>query len=131
MSGWSGWESAPQTTSDKKISNRTSSNYSTSSQKSKEKFSSKYYFIFIASQIHKYILYLLILFFILFSLFDFGLLFIDLGPMWNFFNKNAIESSYKLTSILPSIFCFQGYFFNSLEKDSILNYFYLVYLEVR
>ena len=117
-------------TSDKNISNRTSSNYSTSSQKSKEKFSSKYYFIFIASQIHKYILYLLILFFILFSLFDFGLLFIDLGPMWNFFNKNAIKSSYKLTSILPSIFCFQGYFFNSLEKDSILNYFYLVYQEV-
>ena len=50
--------------------------------------------------------------------------------MWNFFNKNAIETSYKLTSILPSVFCFQGYFFNSLEKDSILNYFYLVYQEV-
>ena len=116
-------------------SNCSSSYYSTSSDqsrkmKNKVELSSKYYFIFIASQIHKYILYLLILFFILFSLFDFGLLFIDLGPMWNFFNKNAIDSSYKLTSILPSIFCFQGYFFNSLEKDSILNYFYLVYQEV-
>ena len=114
---------------------KSSSFYSSSSEKSikikdKLKLSSKYYFLFIAYQFHKYILYLLILFFILFSLFDFGLLFIDLGPMWNFFNQNAIESSKKLTSILPSLFCFQGYFLNSLEKDSILNYFYLVYQEV-
>ena len=116
-------------------SKSTSSFYSNSSEKSKKrkdklKIPSKYYFLFISSQIHKYILYLLILFFILFSLFDFGLLFIDLGPMWNFFNKNVIEPSKKLTSILPSLFCFQGYFLNSLEKDSILNYFYLLYQEV-
>ena len=116
-------------------SKTTSSFYSSSSERSRKikeklKLPSKYYFLFIASQIHKYILYLLILFFILFSLFDFGLLFIDLGPMWNFFNKNVIDPSKKLTSILPSLICFQGYFLNSLEKDSILNYFYLVYQEV-
>ena len=90
----------------------------------------KYLFLFIGSQLHKYILYLLILFFILYSFFDFALLFIDLGPMWSLFNKLLIESSHKFSSIFPSIFCFQGYFTSSLNKDSILNYFHLAYQEV-
>ena len=90
----------------------------------------KYFFLFFASQIHKYILYLLILFFILFSLFDFALIFIDLGPMWNFFKENMIDSSINIPSIIPSIFGFQGYFYNHLDKDSILNFFYLVYQEI-
>ena len=115
-------------------SSRTSSYYDSSSEynKKKAKFNIpiKYYFLFIASQLHKFILYLLILFFILFSLFNFALIFIDLGPMWNFFNNNVIETSKNFWSIFPSLFCFQGYFLNSLNKDSILNYFYLVYQEV-
>ena len=124
------------TLEDKNNENKSRSNsyYSASvySNRNREKLniSFKYYFLFIGTQIHKYILYLLILFFILFSLFDFALLFIDLGPMWNLFKKKMIEPSLKVLSLLPSLFCFQGYFLNDLEKDSILNYFYIVYQEV-
>ena len=50
--------------------------------------------------------------------------------MWNLFKKKMINSSLKVLSLLPSLFCFQGYFLNNLEKDCILNYFYLVYQEV-
>ena len=118
------------------IDNSKSSSYyesmSERSKKTREEFliPYKYYFLFLGSQIHKYILYLLILFFILYSLYDFALLFIDLGPMWSFFNKLMIETSHNFSSIFFSIFCLQGYFFSPLNKDSILNYFHLVYQEV-
>ena len=109
-----------------------SSSVDSSVKKRRKKYniSFKYYFLFIGSQAHKYILYILVLFFILYSLFDFALFFIDLGPMWTFFNKNMIESSLNFSEIFFSIICFQGYFINSLNKDSILNYFYLVYQEI-
>ena len=114
---------------------KSSSNNDSSSERSKKKKESllipyKYLFLFIGSQLHKYILYLLILFFILYSVFDFALMFIDLGPMWSLFNKLLIETSHNFSSIFPSILCFQGYFTSSLNKDSILNYFHLAYQEV-
>ena len=119
------------------MNSKSSSSYYNSSssvisEKKREKYklSFKYYFLFLASQLHKYILYLIILFFILYSLFDFALIFIDLGPMWSFFNKIMIESSLNFKDIFLSVICFQGYFINSLNKDSILNYFYLVYQEI-
>ena len=120
------------------MNSRSSSSYynsssSVASEKKREKYkiSFKYYFLFLASQIHKYILYLLILFIILYSIYDFALIFIDLGPMWTFFKKNMIDSSLNIKDIFLSVICFQGYFINnSLNKDSILNYFYLVYQEV-
>ena len=118
------------------ILSRTSSNNDSSSsittKKKKDKYilPFKYLFLFIFSQIHKYIIYLLILFFILYSLYDFALMFIDLGPMWIFYNKLMIEPSKDLINILLSSICFHGYFLNYLNKDSILNYFSLVYQEV-
>ena len=90
----------------------------------------KYYFLFLFSQVHKYILYLLFIFYILFSLYDFALIFIDLGPMWAFFNNLLIKTSINFVSIVSSFFCFQGYFIKNFNKDSLLNYFWLLYQEV-
>ena len=111
-------------------SNHISSSLNTSKILEKYSIPFKYYFLFLFSQVHKYILYLLFIFFILFSLYDFALIFIDLGPMWAFFNNLLIKTSINFVSIISSFFCFQGYFIKNFNKDSLLNYFWLLYQEV-
>jgi len=101
-----------------------------STKREKFKVPSKYYFLFIASQLHKYILYLLVLLFILYSIYDVNLLFNDIGPMWKFFHDLMIEPSRSWNNLVPSLFCLPGFFLTTEERDIILNYFYLVYQEV-
>ena len=89
-------------------------------------------FIFISYQIHKYILYLLMLAFFLFSFYESFSFLHGTGPVWDFFNQLMIEPSYKLKKLIPLLFGFQGYLINFFRNDkfSILNYFNLVYQEI-
>jgi hypothetical protein len=118
--------------SNSSMNSKNSCNSSSSTIKKKEKFKipPKYYFLFIASQFHKYILYLLVLFFMLYSIYDVNLLFNDIGPMWKFFQDLMIAPSRSLNNLIPSLFCLQGFVFTTEERDILLNYFYLVYQEV-
>ena len=90
----------------------------------------KYLFLFIASQLNKYFLYLLIILFIVYSLFDVGLFFVGVGPLWNFFNEKIIKTSIKSESIIPAVFCYQCSFINKYSIDSIFAYYFLIYQEV-
>ena len=113
---------------------KTAINEDNNSNKNKKKkdiylISFKYYFLFVGYQLHKYILYFIMLLYFLFSLYELGSVFIDLGPMWVFFDKRMIKSSYTFKALFSSFFCFQDNFLNT-DRDSILNYFYLIYQEV-
>ena len=107
-----------------------STKYSKKTTRIKTEVPLKYLFWFIGSQIHKYILYLLIIFFTLFSLYDFVIFFIELGPMWNFFKQKLIDSSTDFINVLRGILCLQGNFFFNFNVDSIYTYFYLIYQEI-
>ena len=90
----------------------------------------KYLFLFMASQIYKYFLYLLIILFIVYSLFDVAAVFVEIGPLWNFFRDKVIETSLEYKSIIPAIFCYQFNFIYKYEIDSIFAYYFLIYQEV-
>ena len=90
----------------------------------------KYYFLFFATQINKYFLYLLIVCFILFSLYDFSVFFTGVGPLWNFFKNKMIDSSTKIESLIPALFCLQGNFYLKYNIDSLFTYYYLIYQEI-
>jgi hypothetical protein len=64
----------------------------------------KYLFIFFGYQLHKYILYLLSIFFFLFSFYEVISFFHGEGPILNYFQKNIIEPSYKIQNIFFLLF---------------------------
>ena len=82
------------------------------------------------SQFNKYILYLLIIFFILYSLYDIARYFIGIGPLWFFFRMKVIKTSLDLVSLIPAVFCYQFNFFNKYDVDSLFTYYFLIYQEV-
>ena len=90
----------------------------------------KYYFLFFANQINKYFLYILIVFFILYSLYDFSVFFIGIGPLWNFFKNKMIDTSTETESLIPALFCLQGNFYFKYDIDSLFTYYFLIYQEV-
>ena len=90
----------------------------------------KYLFLFMASQLNKYFLYLLIILFIVYSLFDVGMFFAGIGPLWNFFYEKIIKTSLKRESLIPALFCYQCSFTNKYNIDSIFAYYFLIYQEV-
>ena len=92
----------------------------------------KYYFIFLGYQLHKYLIYLLIVFFVLYSLFDLVCSLLNYGPMWKIFKKKLINPSIDSFSSLLSIFGFQSYFFGEIseQRQSILYYLYLLRQEI-
>ena len=89
-------------------------------------------FIFIGYQLHKYILYILMITFFLFSFYGSISFLHGPGPVWDFFNQKMIEPSYQIKHIIPLLFGFQGYLLSFIRNDkfSILNYFNLVYQEI-
>jgi hypothetical protein len=101
--------------SNSSMNSRNSCNNSSSTIKKREKFKIpfKYYFLFIVSQFHKYILYLLVLFFMLYSIYDVNLLFNDIGPMWKFFHDLMIAPSRSWNNLIPSLLCLQGFVFTT------------------
>ena len=92
----------------------------------------KYLYIFIGYQIHKYILYLLIISFFLFSFYEVVSYFHGPGLVWDYFNQKMIEPSFKIEKLIPLLFGLQGYILTFIikEKISILNYFNIVYQEI-
>ena len=90
----------------------------------------KYYFLFLLKQIHKYILYLLLISFTLFSLYDVLIILTERGPQWTLFNKKIINTSLKISNLIPAIFCYQGTFLNQFDSDSLFAYLFLVYQEI-
>ena len=86
-------------------------------------------FTFILHQIYKYILFLLVTLFIIYSIFLLNLLFIDINPMWVYFKHTKIKSL-SISEIICNIFGIQTYFFPERKEDSILNYFWLLYNEI-
>ena len=91
-----------------------------------------YLFYFIGTQLHKYILYLLFLYFVLFSLDWIVVTFGSSGPMWTYFNQKLIISGTNFKYSLLLLFGYKSYFISGLcpEKENILNYFYLVFQEI-
>ena len=90
----------------------------------------KYLFLFMGSQLNKYFLYLIIILFIVYSLFYVGMFFVGIGPLWNFFNEKIIKTSLKPQSLIPALFCYQCSFFNKYDIDSLFAYYFLLYQEV-
>lgn len=99
-------------------------------EKKNNNISFKYLFLFMASQLNKYFLYLLIILFIVYSLFDVAAVFVDIGPLWNFFREKIIATSLEYKSIIPAIFCFQFNFIYKYDIDSLFAYYFLIYQEV-
>ena len=87
---------------------------------------------FFILQFHKYIIFLLFLFFILYSLDWVVCTFGNAGPMWDFFNKNLINSAKSPKYLIPILVGFKSYFIPGLspEKENILHYFHLVFQEI-
>ena len=87
-------------------------------------------FTFIIHQIYKYILFLFVLFFMIYTIFNLNLFFIDINPMWVYF-ENSLIKTIKFTQLIPLLFGFQAYYFHEKEQQyQIINYFWLVYNEI-
>ena len=133
-----------QNSEDKEIedSKNNSINSNTSFQKLRKKdkqnidynllISFKYLFYFIGIQLHKYILYLLFLYFVLFSLDWIVVTFETPGPMWTYFNQHLIIPATNFKYSILLLIGFKSYFISGLcpKKENILNYFYLVFQEI-
>ena len=96
------------------------------------KISNKYIFYFFVMQLHKYILYLLFLFFILYSVDWIVTTFLTSGPMWNFFYQKLINSALNLKYFIPLLIGYKTYFITGIspKKDNILHYFNLIFQEI-
>ena len=92
----------------------------------------KYLGTFIGYQLHKYILYLLLMGLFLFSFYDIISFFHGPGPVLDLFNHKIVKSSYKFGKLFPLFLGFQGYLLPFLrnEKYNLLNYFNIVYQEI-
>ena len=92
----------------------------------------KYLGYFFGYQLHKYFIYLLMMFFFLFSFYESISFFHGSGPIWDFFNQKIIEPSHKIGKIIPLLFGFQGYFLSFIRNDkyNLQNYFNLIYQEI-
>ena len=93
---------------------------------------SKFIINFFISQLHKYIIYILFIFFILYSLDWVNCEFGNSGLMWDFFNRSFINSAKSINYLFPLLIGYKGYFIPGIspEKDNILNYFHLVFQEI-
>ena len=127
----------------KDIKNNSSSGISSNSfqrlkKKGKETYnisnllSIKYIIQFFCLQFHKYILYILFICLVIFSLNWIVSAFGAYGPMWVFFYQNLIISSQNLKYLIPLLIGYKSYLIPSLfpEKHNILHYFYLVFQEI-
>ena len=92
----------------------------------------KYLCYFFGYQLHKYYIYLLIMFFFLFNLYESISFFHGVGPIWDFFNQKIVEPSNTKGKIIPLLFGFQGYFLSFIRNDkyNLQNYFNLAYQEI-
>ena len=122
----------------KNNSSELNDSYSSFQKNSKEKLydsymiSTKYIFIFLGLQSHKYIIYLLFTFFILYSLDWIVYLLQTDGPMWQFFNQRVINSAKNIKYLFPLFLGYKSYFIPYIrpDKENILHYFYLVFQEI-
>ena len=92
----------------------------------------KYFFNFIEMQLHKYVLYILFMFFVLYSLDWVIFTFQATGPMWQFFNQSMINSAKKAKYLILLLIGYKSYFISGItpENENILHYFNLVYQEI-
>ena len=125
------------------IKNNTSSFFSSNSSFQKFNKNGKYNVVnnlisfklvinFIILQFHKYIIYLLVICFVLYSLDWMASTFGTSGPMWQFFYNNLIISAKNIKYLIPLIIGYKSYLIPGLspEKENILHYFYLVFQEI-
>jgi hypothetical protein len=119
--------------------NNSNSGISNSESKTSKKSSfnnsslpNKYYFNFIEMQLHKYVLYILFIFFVLYSLDWVIVTFQSTGPMWHFFNQSLLNSAKKAKYLIPLLVGYKSYFISGItpENENILHYFNLVYQEI-
>ena len=93
----------------------------------------KYALAFFGMQLHKYIVYILFMCLILFSLNRIVSLIQKPKTIWHFFNETMINSSKDVSHLLPLLIGYQSYFipkmFNN-KDDNILDYLYLVFQEI-
>ena len=94
--------------------------------------STKYILYFFGLQIHKYIIYIIIMCFIIFSLNWIISTFEYNGPIWHFFYVNFISVAKDFKYLFPLIIGYKSFFIPGIspEKDNILHYFYLVFQEI-
>ena len=92
----------------------------------------KYLGIFIAYQLHKYFIYVIMMGFFLFSFYEIISLFHGIGPVWDFFSQKIVRPSHNIGKIIPLFLGFQGYLLPFLRngKYNLLNYFNIVYQEI-
>lgn len=113
---------------DTSSSNFDSSIVSTDNSTVKQLTKKKFLFIFLFLQLHKYCIYVLVIFFIHFSLYYIPLFYKELGPMWLYFQK-VILGKTTIREILYSLFLIHGYFIPS-NPDSFLAPFWLLMNEM-
>ena len=84
-------------------------------------------------QLHKYIVYILFMCLILFSLNRIVSLIQKPKTIWPFFNETMINSAKDVSYILPLLIGYQSYFIPKIlnnKDDNILDYLYLVFQEI-
>lgn len=86
-------------------------------------------------QIHKYILYVIVILFMKYSLFYVALFFKSIGPMWLYFNKRILQNTWKVSNLptyelLKTIGLINGFLFNTMNRRSFLNYFWIAENEI-
>ena len=107
-------ETAKNPTLSEQVDSSSSSNFdssivSTGGSTVKQYTKKKFLFTFLFLQLHKYCIYVLVIFFINFSLYYIPLFYKELGPMWLYFQK-VILGKTTITEILYSLFLIHGYF---------------------
>ena len=104
--------------------------------KNKEKpiLSYKYLFNFYLKQLNKYIIYILFLFFFIFSFNkSVTLLRYEKTPLWEFFNEKIIKTSKKVYYLIPILLGYKSHIIPLLlnnEEINLLDYFYLPCQEI-
>lgn len=92
-----------------------------------------YALAFFGMQLHKYIVYILFMCLILFSLNRIVSLIQKPKTIWPFFNETMINSAKDVSYLLPLLIGYQSYFIPKIlnnKDDNILDYLYLVFQEI-
>ena len=92
----------------------------------------KYVLYFYGMQFHKYLIYILFLSFIFFTLNRINLSIENPLPVWTFFNEKMINSVKEVKYLLPLLIGCKTHLIPGItnKKENILDYFYLVFQEI-
>lgn len=84
------------------------------------------------AQVHKYVIMILVTLFFKFSLYKLTLIFVNKGPLWEYFKRKVLDSPYSFDwlLILSFIFGLHSFYIPEDSTEYFLNYQWMVYNEI-